>query len=128
MPDVNLPLSGAVTQTINPWTAYLSMMGSQIGLINVNVGSSSDPDVEKDVLARVASYGKQLGRIGDALVVLLKHFQPVGELSHDDRRAIDDLTRMLAEIANVKHDHKASFVVAPVMTAPPAPSPAPRHR
>jgi hypothetical protein len=113
MPDVNLPLSGAVTQTINPWTAYFTAMGSQIGLINVNVGSSSDPDIEKDVLARVASYGKQLGRIGDAMLVLLKHFHPAGELSHHDRGAIDDLQLMLAEIANVKHDHSASFVVSP---------------
>jgi hypothetical protein len=113
MPDVNLPLSGAVTQTINPWTAYLTVMGSQIGLINVNVGNSSDPDVEKAVLARVASYGKQLGRLGDAMLVLLKHFHPAGELSDADCRAIDDLKLMLAEIANVKHDHGASFIVSP---------------
>lgn len=113
MPDVNLPLSGAVTQSINPWTAYFTAMGSQIGLINVNVGSSSDPKIEKDVLARVASYGKQLGRIGDAVQVLLKHFHPAGELSPHDCRAIDDLKLMLAEIANVKHDHGASFVVSP---------------
>ena len=113
MPDVNLPLSGAVNQTINPWTAYLTAWGSQIGLINVNVGTSSAPDVEKDVLARVASYGKQLGRIGDALVVLLNHFHPQGTLSDHDKRAIADLKRMLAEIANVKKDHGASFVISP---------------
>jgi hypothetical protein len=34
-------------------------------------------------------------------------------LSHHDRGAIDDLQLMLAEIANVKHDHSASFVVSP---------------
>lgn len=113
MPDVNLPLSGAVTQTINPWAAYFMAMGGQIGLINVNVGSSSSPEIERDVLTRVGSYGKQLGRIGDAMLVLLKHFHPAGELSQDERRAIEDLTRMLAEVANVKHDHGASFVVSP---------------
>ncbi len=34
MPDVNLPLSGNVSQTINPWTACLTAAGSQFGLIN----------------------------------------------------------------------------------------------
>lgn len=117
MPDVNLPLSGAVTQTINPWAAYFTAMGSQVGLINVNVGSSSNPEIERDVLTRVGSYGKQLGRIGDAMLVLLKHFHPPCELSPVERRAIDDLTRMLAEIANVKHDHGASFIVSPSGTS-----------
>jgi hypothetical protein len=28
------------------------------------------------VLSGVATYGKQLGRIGDALIVLLAHFHP----------------------------------------------------
>ena len=88
MPDVNLPLSGAVTQTIEPWTSWFSAFGSQVGLINVNLGSSADPDVEKAVIAKVASYGRQLGRIEDALVVLLKHFRPAEELSSAEKRAI----------------------------------------
>ena len=113
MPDVNLPLSGAVTQTINPWTAYLTAMGSQIGLVNINMGTSSNPDVEKDVLTNVASYGKQLGRIGEALIVLLRHLPATAKLDHDEQRAIDDLKRMLGEIANVKHDHGAKFIVRP---------------
>ena len=32
---------------------------------------SSEPKVEEEVLSDVATYGKQLGRIGDALIVLL---------------------------------------------------------
>jgi hypothetical protein len=64
MPDVNLPLSGPVTQTF-PWTNY----------ITINVGTSSNPAIEKDALSDVASYGKQLGRIGDALIVFSGIFQ-----------------------------------------------------
>jgi hypothetical protein len=74
MPTFKLPLSGDVVQSINPFTAF--MTGGQFGLININLGQSSDPDVEADVLSDVAPYGKQLGRIGDALLVLLKHFTP----------------------------------------------------
>jgi len=71
MPDVNLPLSGNVSQTINPWTAYLSAVGSQFGLININVGQTDEENVEKEVLTDVAGYGMQLGRIEDALPGLL---------------------------------------------------------
>ena len=102
MPDVNLPLSGAVTQTIEPWTSWFSSFGSQIGLINVNLGTSSNPSTEKAVIANVASYGKQLGRIEDALVVLLKHFHPKEPLSPEENRAIRALQRMVEEIDDVK--------------------------
>ena len=69
-----LPLSGDVVQSISPW--FMSPIGSQFGLVNITVGQSSEPTVEADVLSDVAGYGKQLGRIGDALVVLLAHFHP----------------------------------------------------
>ena len=49
LPSVNWPLSGAVTQTFFPWV-----------------------NIEKEILP-VASYGKQLGRIGEALIALLRH-------------------------------------------------------
>jgi hypothetical protein len=107
MADVNLPLSGAVTQSIDPWTSWFSAFGSQIGLINVNLGTSSDPDTEKAVISKVASYGKQLGRIEDALAVLLRHFRPEGKLSPAEDRAIRALQRMIEEIDEVKR-HRAS--------------------
>jgi len=107
MPDVNLPLSGAVTQTIDPWTSWFSAFGSQVGLINVNLGTSSDPDIEKAVISKVASYGKQLGRIEDALVVLLKHFRPEGKLTPAEDRAIRALRRMVEDIDDIKQRRAA---------------------
>jgi hypothetical protein len=101
MTDFNLPLSGAVTQTF-PWTNYFT----------INVGQSSDPAIEKDALS-VASYGKQLGRIGDALIVLLKHVELAGKLSPDEEAAIRDLKSMLNEIANEKAKHGAKLVLRP---------------
>jgi hypothetical protein len=111
MPDVNLPLSGPVAQAFRPWAPLFSAFGSQIGLINVSVGKSSNPAVEEDVLTDVASYGRQLGRIEDALVVLLKHFAPSEELSDFEKRAIDDLKRMLHDTADVKKRHSAKLVL-----------------
>jgi hypothetical protein len=114
MPDFKLPLSGDVTQTINPWTIFFNPMGSQLGLININMGNSSNPAVEEQVLTDVASYGKQLGRIEDVLQVLLAHFRPKRPLSRAEDKAIRDLKRMLEDIAEVKKRHSAP-------PAPPAP-------
>ncbi len=104
MASVRLPLSGNVSQAI--WTAFMSPFGNQTGLININVGRSSAPDVEEQVLNEVASYGKQLGRIGDALTVLLRHFHPKEPLSEAEHRAVEALRTMLDEIADVKEHHR----------------------
>jgi len=104
MPDFKLPLSGNVTQTINPWTWLFSPVGSQIGLFNINLGTSSDPAVEDQILSDVASYGKQLGRIEDALTVLIKNLNVDG-LSDGDKKAIRDLTRMIDDIQDIKAKH-----------------------
>jgi len=104
MPVFKLPLSGDVVQSINPFTAF--MTGGQFGLININLGQSSEPDVEADVLSDVATYGKQLGRIGDALIVLLKHFRPATPLSAEEETAIAALNDMLGKIAAVKDKHQ----------------------
>jgi hypothetical protein len=106
MPTFKLPLSGDVVQSINPWTAYFSQSGSQFGLVNIALGQSSEPKVEAEVLSDVASYGKQLGQIGDALIVLLRHFHPCTPLSADEQAAIDALKEMLNHIAHVKDKHK----------------------
>ena len=98
MTAVRLPLSGDVTQ-----------------MLNINFGESSDPEIEKAAIC-VASYGKQLGRIGEALIVLLRCLPPELDLSAEEQHAIIDLKCMLHEIANVKKKHKAKHVLAPRMT------------
>ena len=132
MPTFKLPLSGDVFQAISPWTAFMSPIGSQVGLFNVTIGQSSEPAVEADVLSDVASYGKQLGRIGDALIVLLAHFHPKAPLTTEETAAIDDLKDMLRQIADVKDKHKrkamrpGAHVILPVSSAPePAATPLP---
>jgi hypothetical protein len=104
MSSVNLPLSGPVTQSINPWTFYMPMVAGSVGSYTVNVGTSSDPSVELAALD-VASYGKQLGRIEDALVVLLRHFRPEKPLSTEEQHAIDALKSMIGELVSRKARH-----------------------
>lgn len=107
MPDFRLPLSGDVTQSIAPWTGFFSNLGNNFSLFSLNLGRSSNPDVEQEILSEVASYGKQLGRICDALDVLVAHFKPDRELTPDEAKALRDLRRMLDDIAEVKSKHGA---------------------
>jgi hypothetical protein len=95
--DVHLPLSGNVTQTFFPLT--------------INVGRSSNQATEKDALS-LASYGRQLGRIGDALIVLLNHIK-LEDLSPDEAEAIADLKCMLRQIAKVKKRGNSKLVLSP---------------
>jgi hypothetical protein len=105
MATFKMPLSGDVVQSISPWTAFFSPIGSQLGVININLGQSSAPDVEQEVLSDVGTYGKQIGRIGDALIVLLAHFHPQTPLTHEETAAIDALKEMLDKVADVKQKH-----------------------
>ena len=100
MPTFKLPLSGDVVQSINPFAAF--MTGGQFGLVNISMGQSSEPKIEEEVLSDVASYGRQLGRIGDALIVLLAHFHPRRPLTADETKTIAALKEMLDKIADVK--------------------------
>jgi hypothetical protein len=105
MPVFRLPLSGNVTQSINPWNWMFNPVGSQVGLINIELGQSSNPPVEEEVLSDVASYGKQLGRIEEALAVLLEHFHPERELTASERSAIADFMEIVKSVEAVKTKH-----------------------
>lgn len=86
-------------QAINPWSFY--QQGAQFGLVNIELGQTPRPDIEQAVLEKVGSYGRQLGRIGDALEVLLNHVKLEG-LDDKERDALTVLRGQLAEIRQVK--------------------------
>ena len=94
-PEFRLPLSGNVTQTINPWNWVFNPT------FNVSLGTSSDPEAEQRILEDVGSYGKQLGRIGDALRVLLAHVKLQG-LSQAEDDAIKQLIGQLDSVDRTK--------------------------
>jgi len=100
-----MPLSGNVDQIIDPWTFMLRMVGSQFGLININLGKSSDPDLEKEILQDVGTYGKQLGQLGDALRALIDHAK-LDEFTADEKRAINAALYQLDEIDRLKAKRK----------------------
>lgn len=92
-------------QAINPWT--FMNQGGQFGLVNINLGQTSRPDIERAVLDEVGSYGRQLGRIGDALEVLIDHVKLDG-LGKDEADALTILKGQLAEIRKVKQRERGN--------------------
>jgi hypothetical protein len=92
-------------QAINPWTFY--QQGAQFGLINIDLGDTAESDLERKLLDKVGSYGRQLGRIGDALEVVLKHVK-LGDLKPEEQDALDILKGQLAAVRRVKAGHRAS--------------------
>jgi hypothetical protein len=94
-----------LTQAINPWTWNFD--GAQFGLFNIDLGQSSDPALERRILDDVGSYGRQLGQIGDALGVILRHVE-LGALTPEESQAIDLLKGQLAAIAQLKGERKAA--------------------
>ncbi len=105
MAEFRLPLSGNVNQTINPWTWMFSSVGSQFGLINVNLGQSSDPALEAKIIDRVGTYGKQIGQLGDAIRVLLDQLASnYPELEKQD--AIVAVRLQLDAIDLLKREHR----------------------
>lgn len=64
-------------------------------------GAFERPQVEEQVLKDVESYGKQLGRMSDALRVLLDRLDETG-LSKKERKAIRAFLPMLDEIGDIK--------------------------
>ncbi|HEY2398775.1 MAG TPA: hypothetical protein VGI23_00400 [Steroidobacteraceae bacterium] len=92
-------------QAINPWTFY--QQGAQLGFINIDLGQTPHPEVEQAVHEHVGSYGRQLGRIGDALEVLLNHAKPDG-LSLAEKDALAALQGQLAAVRQVKERTRTS--------------------
>lgn len=88
-------------QSINPWS--FAQSGGQIGLVNVDLGLTPHPETETRILDEVGSYGRQIGRIGDALEVLVRHVDR-SCLTEPERDALDILLGQLAQIRRVKRE------------------------
>jgi hypothetical protein len=85
-------------QIINPWQMF---QGAQFGLFNVELGQTPHPEAEQVILDEVGSYGRQIGRIGDALEVLLKHLNR-SRLSDTEKEAIAVFEGQLAQVRSIK--------------------------
>ena len=99
------PLSGDVTQSILPWRWAFDWIGNQVSFLTVNLGRSSAPEVETEILDKVGSYGRQLGRIGDVLEILVARL-PRESLSKEEIEAIEDFSVQIREIKRIKQHRR----------------------
>ena len=108
MADFRLPLSGDVTQFINPWFSQLT--GNQFGLLNVYLGQSSEPGLEREIVDKVGTYGRQIGQIGDVLRILMDHLDKmnldVSKLGKKEQHAIGVLRHQLDKVDDLKQQHQ----------------------
>jgi len=88
-----------LTQPINP--------GWIFGNVSITNENSGDPETEREIL-QAASYGRQLGRILDAMAVLVARMDPEAltperkALVPDQADAFDDFWALLVRIGEVK--------------------------
>ena len=111
-----------LSHTLNLWTSMWSPLWRFApntdtdtttltgNIINMVVGKmrSKNPRQEEEIIEGVASYGKQLGRISDALNVLIPLVisqMDRANLKQDERRALEDFSAMYREIARFKGKH-----------------------
>jgi hypothetical protein len=71
-------------------------------LFDIDLGHTKAPELEREILDDVGSYGRQIGRIGDAVEVLLRHFKPEGHITEAEQDAIAILRAQLAEVREIK--------------------------
>ena len=93
-----------LTQPILPDWFSGAWSGAQFGLINISLGQSAAPEVERTVLDEVGSYGRQLGRLGEALrevIAALEAERP----GFNDRRPVRALLAQLDAIDRIKQRH-----------------------
>jgi hypothetical protein len=100
MGNVTLPVQMApdvLNQPILP--------GWQFSLFSVDLGHSSDPEVEKSMIEELGSYGKQIGHIAEALEVVIERLNllDADDLNEQQRDAIKVLLGDVAAARSVKH-------------------------
>ena len=84
----NNPFSGPVSQMFDFMNSWFRSIGGQFGLVNITVGSTANPEAEKRILEGVGTYGRQLGRIGDALRVLVNQSEEKRPLTEEQKKAL----------------------------------------
>lgn len=70
-------------------------------LLNINLGASSNSEIEREVLSNVGSYGKQIGHLAEALELVITQLNLLerNNLSQQER---DVLQVFLGDVAAVR--------------------------
>ncbi|MFD2173966.1 hypothetical protein [Rhodobacter lacus] len=96
------PFGGAVTQAFEIWSNWFENVG-QIGFINIDLGRTEEPELERRILDEVGSYGRQIGRMSEALDVLIDQANlDRTKLSKAQIAALNDFREMVERVKRCK--------------------------
>ncbi len=87
------PLSGNVEQNYHPVTSWWSPQ--------FEFNFAGDQHIEAQVVSNIASYGRQLGMITEAVLALAEN---------NDSPAIEKLRKLADKIENVKNEHSRESI------------------
>lgn len=104
--EVREPFSGAVNQVIR--AALLHNLG-QLGLINITTTAAGDAGLERRIVEQVASYGRQLGWLTDAVDALISR-EPGDIPSADDQQAFAQVHELRRDVDALKAREAAERV------------------
>jgi hypothetical protein len=84
--------------------------GANFSLFQVDLGRTPNPDIEREIFEEVGTYGRQLGRLGDAVEILLKRVK-LDDMSQEEKDTLEDLRYQLAAVRKAKQ--RAGIAVSP---------------
>lgn len=94
-----------------PWMQAPKYLAQEIlrgwtfaGQVVINENNSSAPDVEQEILAK-ESYGRQLGKILDALAVLVQEAPSRAGRTKDEEDALKDLLKLYRKVEDIKNEN-----------------------
>lgn len=99
---ITAPLGGSVNQAFEIWSNWFENIG-QIGFINIDLGRTAKPELERRILREVGSYGRQIGRMSEALEVLIEEANlDRTKLSDAKIAALHEFREMVEEVKRCK--------------------------
>jgi hypothetical protein len=105
MPPVNLPVvpnwpSFAPDRLYQP---ILPNWFENWSFIRIDMGASANPALERHLISRVGSYGRQIGRVVEAVEVLAAKL-PRAKLTEKEKAALDALTDLATELRDARRE------------------------
>jgi hypothetical protein len=72
-------------------------------LVRIDMGASANPPLERHLIARVGSYGRQIGKLVEAVEVLAAKL-PRAKLTEKEKAALDALAELAGELREARRD------------------------
>jgi hypothetical protein len=80
---------------------------SNWSFVRIDMGASANPELERHLISRVGSYGRQIGRLVEAVEVLAAKL-PRAKLTEKEKAALDGLAELAADLMSARRAFPAT--------------------